>query len=91
MILLREIQNKDLSALETFAQIPGFINLPNDQDLLREKIQNSMAAFQGKIKNKAECKYWFVAEDIESHKVIGTSMIAAQHGTAKSPHYSRCH
>jgi arginine N-succinyltransferase len=87
MILLREIQTKDLSALEQGAQIPGFINLPNDPDVLREKIQASMAAFQGKLKNKADCKYWFVAEDMEARKVVGTSMIAAQHGTAKSPHF----
>ena len=87
MILLREIQPKDLSALEAFSQIPGFINLPNDTDLLKEKIQLSASAFQGKLKNKADCKYWFVAEDLETKKILGTSMIAGQHGTTRSPHY----
>jgi arginine N-succinyltransferase len=87
MILLREIQTKDLPALEAFSQIPGFINLPNDTDLLREKIQSSASAFQGKIKQKSESKYWFIAEDLDNHKVVGTSMIAGQHGTIQSPHF----
>lgn len=87
MILLRPILTKDLSALEEFAQIPGLINLPNDADLLREKILNSIEAFKGKLKNKSDCKYWFIAEDVATGKVVGTSMIAAQHGTARSPHF----
>jgi arginine N-succinyltransferase len=91
MILLREIQDRDLDALERFAQIPGFINLPNDKDLLRDLIKRSTTSFQGKIKNKFDGKYIFVAEHIEAGEktgeVFGTSMIAAQHGTVESPHF----
>lgn len=87
MILLREIQEKDLDELERFATIPGFINLPNDRDLLREKIQRSEASFNDRLENKADAKYIFVAEDLERHRVLGTSMIAAQHGTPDSPHF----
>lgn len=87
MILLREIQEKDLDELERYAQIPGFINLPNDKDLLREKINRSLASFRDQLTNKNEAKYLFVAEDIETHRVLGTSMIAAQHGTTESPHF----
>lgn len=87
MILLREIQEKDLDALERFAQIPGFINLPNDKDLLREKIMRSIASFSDKLTNRYDGKYIFVAEDLSTHQVLGTSMIAAQHGTADSPHF----
>jgi arginine N-succinyltransferase len=95
MILLREIQENDLDTLERFAQIPGFINLPNDKEMLREKIQRSIASFRdeapekpdGKPDGKTEGKYIFVAEDLETHRVLGTSMIAAQHGTAESPHF----
>ena len=49
MILLREIQEKDLDSLEQFAQIPGFINFPNDRDLLREKIFRSVNSFGMRI------------------------------------------
>ncbi|MDR3605901.1 MAG: arginine N-succinyltransferase [Oligoflexia bacterium] len=91
MIVLREIQENDLDALERFAQIPGFINLPNDKDLLREKIQASIASFKSEVKTdgsvKTDGKYIFVAENLENHRVLGTSMIAAQHGTTESPHF----
>jgi len=87
MILLREIQEGDLDALERFAQIPGFINLPNDRDLLREKMQRSIASYREELPNKFDGKYMFIAEDSETHQVLGTSMIAAQHGTVESPHF----
>lgn len=87
MILLREIQEKDLEALERFSQIPGFINLPNDRDLLKEKIHKSMSSFRDGAQNKADGKYIFVAEDLDSGQVLGSSMIAAQHGTVESPHF----
>lgn len=87
MILLREVQEKDLDALERMAQIPGFINLLPDKDLLRERIARSVASFQGKIRQKSEAKYIFVAEDLKTGRVVGTSMIAGQHGSAESPHF----
>lgn len=87
MILLREIQEQDLDALERFAQIPGFINLPNDKDMLMEKIQRAQASFKDPVGNKRDGKYIFVAYDLERKKVLGTSMIAAQHGTVDAPHF----
>jgi arginine N-succinyltransferase len=87
MILLREVQEQDLDALEAFAQIPGFINLPNDKDLLREKILRSISSFQDQTPNKYDGKYIFVAEDLETKRILGTSMIAGQHGTVESPHF----
>jgi len=87
MILLREVQEKDLDSLERFAQIPGFINLPNDRELLREKIQRSDASFNDRLQNKNEAKFLFVAEEMDSKQVRGTSMIATQHGTVDAPHF----
>ncbi|MBY0469807.1 arginine N-succinyltransferase [bacterium] len=87
MILLREIQEKDIEALERLAQIPGFINLTNDRDYLKELIGRSVSSFKDSLANKGEAKYIFVAEDLQNHRVLGTSMIAAQHGTADSPHF----
>lgn len=87
MILLREIQPKDIDALERFAQTPGFINLPNDRELLKEKVQRSVSSFEDTIANKQDSKYLFVAENIDENKVLGTSMIAYQHGTPESPHF----
>lgn len=87
MILLREIQEKDLEALESFAQIPGFINLPNDRDMLREKIIKSITSFHEEHPTRVDGKYLFVAESLETGQILGTSMIAAQHGTVDSPHF----
>jgi arginine N-succinyltransferase len=87
MILLRAIQEKDLESLEGFSQIPGFINLPNDRDLLREKVMKSISSFKTRSPGVYGGKYIFVAEDVENGKVLGTSMIAAQHGTVDSPHF----
>jgi arginine N-succinyltransferase len=87
MILLREIQEKDLEALERLAQIPGFINLTGDRDALRDKIHRSTASFNDKSAGKAEGKYIFVAEDVATKRIYGTSMIAAQHGTTEAPHF----
>ena len=87
MILLREIQERDLDALESFSQIPGFINLTKDKEALREKIQRAQRSFRDQLKNKMDGKYIFVAEDLEQQRVLGTSMIASQHGTVESPHF----
>jgi arginine N-succinyltransferase len=95
MILLREIQDRDIETLERFSQIPGFINLPNDKEMLKELIQRSVKSFHNKFSDKSdskyEGKYIFVAEDIPEGgtegTVFGTSMIAAQHGTVESPHF----
>jgi arginine N-succinyltransferase len=87
MILLREIQERDLEALERFAQIPGFINLPNDRDLLKERITKSINSFGDKGSFRADGKFIFVAEDLETKQVLGTSMIASQHGSTESPHF----
>lgn len=87
MILLREVQEQDIDALERFAQIPGFINLPADRDLLKEKIQRSQRSFKGGYKERHDNKYIFVAEDTVTRRILGTSMIAGQHGTEDSPHF----
>ncbi len=87
MILLREIQDRDLDALERFAQIPGFINLPNDRDLLKERIHRASISFRGENEDFSEGKYIFIAEDLATRQILGTSMIASQHGTEESPHF----
>ena len=87
MILLREVQEKDLDALERLGQVPGMFNLSGDRDALREKVQKSQSSFSDAITNKSEAKYLFVAEDLRTGRVVGTSMVAAQHGTVDAPHF----
>jgi arginine N-succinyltransferase len=87
MIILREAQEQDIEALERFAQIPGMFNLPSDRELLREKILKSQASFRDELANRMDAKYMFVAEDTALKRVLGTSMVAAQHGTPEAPHF----
>jgi len=91
MILLREIQLGDLDGLERLAQIPGFINLQNDRDFLQDKIQRSIDSFCSSGVSDGhpavESKYIFVAEDLAHHTILGTAMIAGQHGTDQAPHF----
>lgn len=87
MILLREARETDVEALEQMADIPGFISLPRDADAIRAKIQRSTESFSGKVKSKGDAKYIFVAEDLATKRVVGTSQISGQHGTPDSPHF----
>jgi len=89
VILLREIQEQDLEALEKFSNVPGMYNLPADRELLREKILSSKASFADRVNPKSEAKFIFAAVDLSegSGRLVGTSMIAAQHGSPESPHF----
>jgi arginine N-succinyltransferase len=89
VILLRPIEKTqhDIEALERFSHVPGMFNLSSDPEVIQAKIQKSMLSFSGEIEDPIEAKYIFVAEDVESKKVLGTSMIAAQHGTPEAPHF----
>jgi len=87
VILLRPIQEADLPVLQQLGNIPGFINLSQDVDVLKEKIQASIKSFKDENRSKSESKYWFVAEDIKTKKLMALSMIAGQHGTQSSPHF----
>lgn len=87
MILLRPIEERDAEAIERLSHVPGMFNLAGDRDAQLEKIGRSKRSFAGKNKHRWDDKFIFVAEDTETQKVIGTSMIAAQHGTPESPHF----
>lgn len=87
MILLREAQLRDAESLERLATVPGFISLSGDRDELALKISRSRSSFGGTISDPMDAKYIFVAEDLATGRVVGTSMIAARHGSIESPHF----
>ncbi len=92
MFIIREVQKSDLHELYNLAEVLKlsskvyFYNLPHDKSLLDEKINLSIQSFSGKLKNPLNGEYIFVLVDTEKNKIIGTSMIVAQHGTPESPH-----
>lgn len=92
MIVLREATEADIGGLEALSQIaaerhPGFLNIANDRDQWREKVRRSQDSFSDRLRDKMDAKYIFVADDREKKKLVGISMVAAQHGTPESPHF----
>lgn len=87
MFILRAAEQKDLDDLYELSQLVTFINLPPDRDLIEKKVISSLQAFQTPSKDLSENYYLFVLEDLEEQKVIGASMIHAQHGTEDEPHF----
>jgi arginine N-succinyltransferase len=85
MLLLRDAQKSDLQALRTLAAELNSVNLPNDERALSEIIDRSCRSFTGKLRNALERSYVFVLEEHRSGRLLGTSMVIAQHGTRDSP------
>ncbi len=84
--LLREVRAKDLQTIFELADTFSLLNLPPDERIIGEKIKASDKSFRGESASLEESEYFFVIEDIEKKKVIGTSLILAKHGTEEFPH-----
>jgi len=85
MFLIREAFPEDLDQLHEVARHLDTVNLPNDRKVLEGSIDLSRRSFASEI-DALEREYLFVLEDVEAHRIIGTSTIHAQHGTRRSPH-----
>lgn len=87
MFVLRSVQPKDLKDLYHLSTIMNFINLPSDEDLISAKIESSIKSFENPSSDLSKNYYIFVLEDHDSGKILGVSMIHAQHGTENEPHF----
>jgi arginine N-succinyltransferase len=87
MHTLRSATLNDLDDLYELSQLMVFISLPPDRDIIRSKIESSIRAFTKPSKYLWENYYLFVLEDVKAKRIIGASMIHAQHGTDDEPHY----
>jgi arginine N-succinyltransferase len=85
MLLLRDAQRSDLASLAELAKVLDTVNLPYDHRALAGIIDGSVRSFSGRIRDPLRRTYVFVAEDPRSHRIVGTSMVIAQHGTRESP------
>ncbi len=88
MLVLRDAQKADLSDLQRLAATLNTVNLPDNEDTLVELIDRSVQSFSGKVEDPFKREYLFVLEDLRNERIIGTSMIIAQHGTKEAPHIS---
>lgn len=84
--LIRSVRMSDLEELLRLSKLVYFINLPENQEILKEKIQLSIDSFSGAIDDKFAREYILVMENLEDNSIVGTSMIIARHGSPESPH-----
>lgn len=87
MHILRSANLNDLDDLYELSQLMLFINLPPDREIIKQKIESSLKAFTHPSKYLWKNYYLFVLEDVIAKRIIGASMIHAQHGTEDEPHY----
>jgi len=85
MFRIREASPDDLDQLKAVASHLDTVNLPNDRAVLERILDLSQRSFDGDVPT-FEREYLFVLEDVEARRIVGTSMIHAQHGTRRSPH-----
>jgi len=85
MFLIREVAADDLDGLFDVAAYLDSVNLPHDRDRLREIIAASEASFAGQ-RDVADRRFVFVLTELGQGRVLGTSMIFAQHGSRRAPH-----
>src|SRR5688572_11911396 len=85
MFLIREAFPDDLEQLHDVARHLDTVNLPDDRKVLEGLLEQSRSSFAGELE-LFDREYLFVLQDVEARKIIGTSMIHAQHGTRRAPH-----
>ena len=91
MFLLREVYAEDLDGLQAVAAHLDSVNLPDDRAVLADLIAQSQQSFAGQV-DVFKRLYLFALFDTSgaapgtSGRLIGTSMIHAQHGTRRAPH-----
>ncbi len=86
MFVIRDVQRADLPGLKKLAALLDTVNLPDEEKTLLEVIDRSVRSFDARIRDPFKREYLFVLEDAKTGRVIGSSLIIAQHGTRDAPH-----
>lgn len=85
MFLFREAMPSDEDAIFDLARHLNTLNLPPERSFIADLLARSLASFRGTPDFDPGRRFLFVLED-EAGKVVGTSMIHAQHGDFDEPH-----
>src|SRR5689334_19312539 len=82
MLVVRPVIPGDLDALVELAGRAGvgLTNLPKDAELLKKRIGQSVASFANIPAHPGGELYFFVMEDSESKKIVGTAGIMSKVG-----------
>ena len=85
MFLIRESFEGDVEQILEIAHHLDTVNLPADRGHIERIVARSTASFEETLP-PPEREYLFVLEDLAARRLVGTSIIHAQHGTRRSPH-----
>ena len=85
MFRIRQSYREDVEQVLAVAEHLDTVNLPAERDHIEGILERSEKAFAAAVP-VAEREFVFVLEDLAKKKIIGTSIIYAQHGTKRAPH-----
>src|ERR1043165_5977388 len=85
MFRIRQSYREDVDQVLAVAEHLDTVNLPADRKHIEGILERSEKSFAAEVP-VVEREFLFVLEDLEKKRVIGTSMIYAQHGTRRAPH-----
>lgn len=85
MFRIRQSYRDDVDQVLAVAEYLDTVNLPAERPHIEAILDRSEKSFAGVVP-PTDCEFLFVLEDLEKKRIIGTSMIYAQHGTKRAPH-----
>ena len=85
MFRIRQSYREDVEQVLAVSEHLDTVNLPHDRGVIEHILERSEKSFAGQLPVD-EVELLFVLEDLERERIIGTSMIYAQHGTKRAPH-----
>lgn len=85
MFRIRQSYREDVDQVLAVAEHLDTVNLPADRGHIEKILERSERAFAAEVP-VGEREFLFVLEDLTKKRIIGTSMIYAQHGTKRAPH-----
>ncbi len=82
---IRQSYRDDVDQVLAVAEHLDTVNLPAERTHIEAILERSEKAFNEEVP-PSEREFLFVLEDLDAKKIIGTSIIYAQHGTKRAPH-----
>ncbi|MEP6861466.1 MAG: arginine N-succinyltransferase, partial [Deltaproteobacteria bacterium] len=85
MFRIRQSYRRDVEQVLAVAEHLDTVNLPADRKSIEGLLDRSERSFTRELE-VVDREFLFVLEDLAQQRIIGTSMIYAQHGTKRAPH-----
>jgi arginine N-succinyltransferase len=85
MFRIRQSYRGDVEQVLAVAEHLDTVNLPHDRGHIETILDRSERSFGGELP-AADREFLFVLEEIAAKRIIGTSIVYAQHGTKRAPH-----